>query len=336
MSFIEIQKLSKVFQGTDCEVVALRDIDLSIEKGSIFGIIGMSGAGKSTLVRCINFLERPSSGTVVINGRDLGSMSAKALRKEREKIGMIFQQFNLMMQASVLDNVMFPMLIRGEHKKTAKEKALSYLKVVDLEEKANAYPAQLSGGQKQRVAIARTLACQPEVLLCDEATSALDPKTTKSILELLVQINRDYGITIIVITHEMSIIEEICTDVAIIADSAIAETGKVKDVFANPTSEIGRNLILSGRSDVREVTGSRLLRVVFDGRSSFEPVLANVILETGAHINILYANTANVGGEARGQMVIQLPEDPLMAQRVADYLREKEIVVEELEEYVGE
>lgn len=336
MSFIEIKKLSKVFKGADRDVVALQDIDLSIEKGSIFGIIGMSGAGKSTLVRCINFLERPTSGTVVIGGRDLGAMTAAELRKEREKIGMIFQQFNLMMQISVLDNVMFPMLIRGEHKKTARAKAMEYLKIVDLEEKAQAYPAQLSGGQKQRVAIARTLAGQPEVLLCDEATSALDPKTTKSILELLVQINRDYGITIIVITHEMSIIEEICTDVAIIADSVIAETGTVKEVFANPTSEVGRNLILSGRSDVREVTGSRLLRVVFDGRSSFEPVLANLILETGVHINILYANTANVGGEARGQMVIQLPEDTQEAAKVIGYLRDHQIIVEELDEYVGE
>lgn len=317
-------------------MVALQDIDLSIEKGSIFGIIGMSGAGKSTLVRCINFLERPTGGTVVIGGRDLGAMTAKELRKEREKIGMIFQQFNLMMQISVLDNVMFPMLIRGEHKKSARAKAMEYLKIVDLEDKAQAYPAQLSGGQKQRVAIARTLASQPEVLLCDEATSALDPKTTKSILELLVQINRDYGITIIVITHEMSIIEAICTDVAIIADSVIAETGTVKEVFANPTSEVGRNLILSGRSDVREVTGSRLLRVVFDGRSSFEPVLSNLILETGANINILYANTANVGGEARGQMVIQLPEDSEVAAEVISYLRERRIIVEELDEYVGE
>lgn len=213
---IRVQDVSKTFTGKDNTVEALKHINLSIGKGEIYGIIGMSGAGKSTLVRCLNFLERPTSGTVYIDGQDLCDLKEAELRKVRRKVAMIFQHFNLLMQRDVLDNVCFPLEIAGMKKKAAREKAMAYLEEVGLSEKAHAYPAQLSGGQKQRVAIARALAAQPEVLLCDEATSALDPTTTKSILQLLREINEKYGITIVIITHEMAVVQEICTHVAII------------------------------------------------------------------------------------------------------------------------
>ena len=230
MAEILIENVSKSYVSKDGSVQALKNVNLAIESGDIFGIIGMSGAGKSTLVRCMNFLEVPTEGTVSIRGKALSDLSEKELRKEREKIGMIFQHFNLLMQKSVLENVCFPLYIQGKRKGEARKRALELLKIVGLEDKAKAYPAQLSGGQKQRVAIARALASDPKILLCDEATSALDPQTTSSILKLLEEINRNLQITIVIITHQMSVVREICTKVAILKDGEVVEEGSVEDI----------------------------------------------------------------------------------------------------------
>ena len=285
MSSILIQDVSKTFETKDGSVQALNHVSLSIETGDIYGIIGMSGAGKSTLVRCMNFLEVPSEGNVLIDGKSLSEFSPKELRKEREKIGMIFQHFNLLMQRTALDNVCFPMEIAGISKKEARKKALEYLKVVGLEEKALSYPSQLSGGQKQRVAIARVLASDPKILLCDEATSALDPQTTKAILELIKEINRDYGITVVVITHEMSVVQEICNRVAVLESGTLVESGTVEELFRSPKTEAARRLVFSGRTQIQKMEGKRLVRVTFRDKSSFEPVIANLVLTYRTPVN---------------------------------------------------
>lgn len=240
---IELNHVSKTFDSSNGRVHAIDDISLDIERGDIYGVIGMSGAGKSTLVRCINLLEHPTSGKVIVEGEDLTILKEKDLRRKRRDIAMIFQHFNLLMQKNVLDNVCFPLLIAGVKKEEAKYRALSLLEEVGLTEKAYAYPSQLSGGQKQRVAIARALAAKPKILLCDEATSALDPQTTKSILKLLKEINDKYGITIVLITHEMTVVKEICSHVAILDQGSLAETGTVQEVFTNPKSKEGKKLI---------------------------------------------------------------------------------------------
>ena len=237
---IQIKDLHKVFKIKGRDVVALEGIDLGIREGEFFGIIGLSGAGKSTLVRCINFLEKPSSGSVIFDGRDLGSLSEKELRQVRQQMGMIFQQFNLLMQRTALENVCFPLEIAGVKKDEAQKRALELLEIVGLSERANAYPVQLSGGQKQRVAIARALATNPKVLLCDEATSALDPQTTASILALLKRLNQEMGITVVIITHEMSVVEEVCQRVAVIANHRIVEVGSVTEIFTHPKTDATR------------------------------------------------------------------------------------------------
>ncbi len=244
---IKIDHVSKAFNAAKSQIHALNDINLEINRGDIFGIIGMSGAGKSTLIRCLNFLERPTSGHVYIDGKDLATLSHKELRKMRTRISMIFQHFNLLMQKNIIENVCFPLQLAGVPKKEAHKKAMELLEIVGLTEKAKAYPAQLSGGQKQRVAIARALASDPEILLCDEATSALDPQTTKSILKLLQEINEKMGITVVLITHEMSVVEEICSHVAILENGCLAEEGLVEEIFSNPKSEEGKKLILINR-----------------------------------------------------------------------------------------
>ena len=249
MSVIEVKHLSKTFQQKDLKVDALSDINLSIEKGDIYGIIGMSGAGKSTLVRCLNFLERPSDGQVLIDGQDLGALDEKQLRAERMKIAMIFQNFNLLMQKNAVDNIIFPLQIQGKPRTEARQRAKELLETVGLADKAKSYPSQLSGGQQQRVAIARALACDPSILLCDEATSALDPQTTESILNLLKEINEKMGITIVIITHAMSVIKEICNKVAIVEDGYIVENGEVQEIFANPKTKAAKKLILNELPD---------------------------------------------------------------------------------------
>ena len=332
---IQVENLCKSFSTKSGTVEAARNISFSIEKGEIFGIIGLSGAGKSTLVRCLNLLERPTSGSVWVNGKNLTELSERELRKERQNIGMIFQHFNLLMQRTALDNVCFPMEIVGISKKEARKKALEYLKIVGLEEKALSYPSQLSGGQKQRVAIARVLASDPEILLCDEATSALDPQTTKSILELIRKINKEYGITVVVITHEMSVIQEICNHVAVLERGVLVESGTVEELFRSPKTEAARRLVFSGRAQIQKMNGKRLVRVTFKDKSSFEPVIANLVLTYRTPVNILYADTKNIGGTAEGEMILQLPEIEETAEKMIEYLRETNMGVEELSSDVG-
>ena len=322
---IEIKNLCKTYSSASGNVEALRDINLTIEDGEIFGIIGLSGAGKSTLVRCINLLERPTSGSVIIDGQDITILPRPELLKMRRSISMIFQGFNLLEQRSVLRNVTFPLEISGVKGQAAKLKAMELLKVVGLEEKAAAYPAQLSGGQKQRVAIARALASDPRYLLCDEATSALDPNTTRSILELLRSINEKMGVTIIVITHEMKVIDQICDRVAVIDQSRIAESGRVSDVFANPQSQIARELILPQDRTAIETSGGKKIRIIFDGMQSKEPVISNMTLDCQVPVNIMFADTKDFDGIVYGHMIIELPTDAHQAEKVIAWLKNSDV-----------
>ena len=330
---IKIEHLDKTFKGKTQTVYALKDINLDIQKGDIFGIIGMSGAGKSTLIRCMNFLERPTGGTVKIDGRDLAALSDKELRKIRQEVAMIFQHFNLLQQRNVRGNIAFSMEIAGMKKAEIDARVDELLVIVDLMERALMYPAQLSGGQKQRVAIARALATNPKIILCDEATSALDPATTRSILALLKDINRKYGITIVIITHEMSVVESICSHVAIIDEGALVEAGTVEKVFTQPESKTAKRIIFQ-KDGNQEPFGKRCIRIVFDGKSSYEPVVANLIMECKIPVNIMFADTKDIDGKAYGHMVLQLPEDTLQVEKAIYYLRSKNLVVEELENYV--
>lgn len=334
-TIIQIQNVTKTFIGKENQVEALRGISLDIQKGDIYGIIGMSGAGKSTLVRCLNFLEKPTSGTVLVEGQDLSMLSEKELREARLNIAMIFQHFNLLMQRNVMDNVCFPMEIAGVGRADAKKRAMELLEIVGLKEKAASYPSQLSGGQKQRVAIARALANNPKILLCDEATSALDPTTTKSILKLLQDINKQYGITIVIITHEMAVVQEICSHVAIIDAGELAEHGTVEEVFSRPQTAVAKRLVFMMNSETAEMQGKRCVRIVFNENSSFEPVIANMVLECKAPVNILMADTKDINGVAHGQMILQLPEDDVAANKMIHYLVERKLTVEELDSYVG-
>ena len=340
MSEIEVRHLTKTFEQKGIVVEALKDINLNIEAGDIYGIIGMSGAGKSTLVRCLNYLEKPTDGQVIVAGKELGSLTEKELRKQRSDIAMIFQHFNLLMQKNVLDNVCFPLLIQKVDKKEARQRARELLATVGLSEKEKAYPAQLSGGQKQRVAIARALASNPRILLCDEATSALDPQTTASILELLKQINRDFGITVVIITHQMAVIREICNKVAIIEGGVLVENGFVEDIFNHPKSQAARELILRDLPELRDsakkatlperIQTDRKIRIVFSENSAFEPIIANMILKFNTAVNILRANTKNVGGYAKGEMILGLPDDRHLQVDIENYLKEKGLEIEEV------
>ncbi len=330
---IQLRKVGKEFKTANGPVVALDDINLDINRGEIFGIIGLSGAGKSTLVRCINMLETPTSGEVIFEGENLAAQNDKQKRMARRSMGMIFQQFNLLAQRNVLRNVCFPMEIAGISRQEGKKRAMELLELVGLADRAKAYPAQLSGGQKQRVAIARALATNPKVILCDEATSALDPKTTKSILNLLKEINKTMGVTVIVITHEMAVIEAICDRVAIIDQSHIAELGTVSEIFSEPKSKIGRQLILGDAVNQVKFSDSKLLRITFDGRESTEPVISNLVLACKVPVNIMYAATKDIKGTAMGQMILQLPEEESDANRVVNYLKTIQVPFEEVTKY---
>lgn len=326
---IQIKDLHKVFKIKGRDVIALEGINLTVKEGEIFGIIGLSGAGKSTLVRCINFLEKPTSGAVVFDGQDLNTLSDKELRKARQQMGMIFQQFNLLMQRTALENVCFPLELAGVKKDEAEKRAQELLEIVGLSERANAYPVQLSGGQKQRVAIARALATNPKVLLCDEATSALDPQTTASILALLKKLSKVMGITVIIITHEMSVIEEVCSRVAIIANHRIAEVGSVQEIFTHPKTDATRQLVYREEEDpvtYRPGEG-RFLRVVYNGSNALEPIIAKMILDLKIPVNIIHANLRTIEGDTYGDMVIQLP-DLVESERAMRYLLDRGISVE--------
>ena len=317
---IEIRHLSKIFGSGDNLVAALQDVSLAVQPGEIFGIIGLSGAGKSTLVRCINLLEHPNEGAVLFHGEDLTNLKEKQLRMQRRKISMIFQSFNLLDQRNCLDNICFPLELAGVSKKDARKRAMELLETVGLPDKAYAYPVQLSGGQKQRIAIARALASNPEVLLCDEATSALDPKTTDQILQLLQKINRERGITVIIITHQMSVIEQICHKVAILDSGRVAETGAVEEVFRNPKSKAGRRLVSPNSALPETDWDCPVARVAFNGTMSDEPVIATLAMKKQIAVSILGADTRNVDGKSFGTMLISLPEDINQRRAVLDYL----------------
>ena len=304
---IEIKHLSKTFTTSAGEVEALKDISLTIEDGDIYGIIGMSGAGKSTLVRCINLLERPTSGQVIVNGKDMGALSEKELRAERRKITMIFQHFNLLQQRNCLRNICFPMELAGVKPADAKKRAMELLELVGLPDKAEAYPSQLSGGQQQRVAIARALATDPEVLLCEEATSALDPNTTHAILELIRDINQKLGITVVMITHQMSVVEEICNHVTILDGGTVAESGAVGTVFSSPKSAAARRLVFPNGEDelVSDPNVESRIRVVFNGADATgKPMIATMAVEKGIYANILAASTRGLEGKVYGSMLL--------------------------------
>ena len=318
---IELNHLSKTFGGGENQVHALHDVSIAVQPGEIFGIIGLSGAGKSTLVRCINLLERPDEGQVLFHGKDLMTMNDKELRAQRHNITMIFQSFNLLEQRTAIDNICFPLELVGTPRKEARKRAMELLEIVGLPDKANAYPVQLSGGQKQRIAIARALATDPEVLLCDEATSALDPQTTDSILNLLQKINRERGITVIIITHQMSVIEQICHRVAILDHGNVAEIGRVEDVFRNPQSVAGRNLVSPEVVNLPLSNWSgHVARIAFNGNASADPIIASVALDLGMKVSILGAATRNVDGKAFGTMLVSLPDDEAMKKTIMDYL----------------
>ena len=331
---IELKNLSKSFPTAEGELHALTDVSLTIGDGEVYGIVGMSGAGKSTLVRCINLLERPTSGQVLIDGADLCAMSQKQLIARRRSISMIFQQFNLLMQRTCLKNICFPMEIAGVKKADAERRARELLEVVGLPDKAEAYPAQLSGGQKQRIAIARALACDPSILLCDEATSALDPKTTRDILRLVKDINRRLGITVVVITHEMAVVEEICTHVAILDHGRVMETGTVEQVFSNPQSEAGRRLVYPDGVRIDRLPAANVVRIAFNGGSSYEPLIAPLAIDCGVKVHILRADTRNVNGQAFGTMLLGLPEDSAEAAKAMAYIKNQpNVTVEEVRDY---
>ncbi len=329
-TIIRLQNLSKTYGNGENAVHALNDINLDIKQGEIFGVIGLSGAGKSTLVRCINYLERPTAGEVFVNEQELGKLSQAELNRARQSIGMIFQQFNLLMQKTALENICFPLEIAKTPKKQAVQRAQELLEMVGLADKTNSYPSQLSGGQKQRVAIARALATNPKVLLCDEATSALDPTSTRSILSLLKSINEKLGITIVIITHEMSVIEEICQRVALIDKSRIAECGEVREIFAHPNSDIAKSFVFPRQQAVKAMLNKNCVRVIYDGQSSFEPVIANMILQFKQPVNIIFANSKNIDGKAFGQIVLQLPDDMPTAAKMLQYLRMQGLNAEEI------
>ena len=331
---IEIKDLTKEIQTADGTVEALGNVYLNIQDGDIYGIIGMSGAGKSTLVRCINMLERPTKGQVLIDGQDIAKLSDKELRAVRRDVTMIFQGFNLLMQRTCLKNICFPLELIGMDKEKAKKRALELLDVVGLPDKANAYPAQLSGGQQQRIAIARALATDPKVLLCDEATSALDPKTTHAILELIRDINQRLGITVIIITHQMSVVEEICNRVAILDSGSVVEEGVVSEVFSSPKSKAAKRLVFPDGADeiLEEVPGERRIRVVFSGAvASREPLIAKMAIDEQITASILGASTKSIGDKAYGNMLLGLPDDDDVVKRAITYLSSiPDVLVEEV------
>lgn len=338
---IELIDVSKTFTLDNKEVHAVKDVSVTIEEGEIFGVIGYSGAGKSTLVRCINMLERPTSGQVVIDNVDLTTLEERHLRRQRQNIGMIFQQFNLLSSRTAYQNVEFPLKNLGYSKASRKEKVNSLLELVGISEKANAYPSELSGGQKQRVAIARALATDPAILLCDEATSALDPQTTKSILKLLKEVNKKLGITIVIITHEMDVIKEICNRVAVMEDGRVVELNDVVSVFSNPEAQITKEFIssTSSLSRIDELidekasivdlnAGQQIWRLDFYGEKTEEAIIAEVTKKFDINPSIIFANVEVITNTVLGSLIVVLNISGDLEQKVFDYFNNRNIKVE--------
>ena len=333
---IDIRNVHRIFESEAGCAHILHNVSLAVNPGEFVAITGPSGSGKSTLMNILGCLDKPTAGDYYLQGLNVAELDDEELTEVRAlSIGFVFQSFNLLMQRTCLKNVCFPMEIVGVKKQAARKRAMELLEIVGLKEKADAYPSQLSGGQKQRVAIARALANTPKILLCDEATSALDPTTTKEILKLLQDINKQYGITIVIITHEMAVVQEICSHVAIIDAGELAEHGTVEEVFSRPQSAAARKLVFMVDPKAKEMSGKRCIRIVFTENSSFEPVIANMVLECKAPVNILLADTKDIGGIAHGQMILQLPEDEMAANKMIHYLQERKLEVEELRDYVG-
>lgn len=336
---IQLSHIEKTYDSPSGPVKALKGIDLTIERGEIFGIIGLSGAGKSTLIRCINMLERPTAGKVIVDDQDMTAMSEKELRKARKNIGMIFQHFNLLSSATVYNNIAFPLRLSHTPEAEIKKKVLPLLELVGLADKAHQYPSQLSGGQKQRVGIARALASEPKVLLCDEATSALDPQTTRSILELIQDINRKLSLTVVVITHEMQVIKDICDKVAVIENGVIAEQGTVLEVFTNPQKPITKDFISvllsnelpaafrGGEVSKTPLPGAYLLlRLTFIGESADDPVLAGMIRKfPEIEVTMLFGNLDQIKSTPFGRMIIGITGPETRIQEALQYLRQQDL-----------
>ncbi len=338
---ITLSHIEKTYAGADGAVTALKDVSLTVARGEIFGVIGLSGAGKSTLIRCINLLERPTSGSVIVDGLDMMALSDAELREARKSIGMIFQHFNLLSSATVYDNVAFPLRLSGMDEDAIRAKVEPLLALVSLDDKAQQYPSQLSGGQKQRVGIARALASEPKVLLCDEATSALDPQTTKAILELIRDINQKLGLTVVIITHEMQVIKDICDKVAVIENGVITESGRVIDVFTDPQRDMTKEFIsvLMGSGfppdlqnapiSAEPIPGGRLLvRLTFVGSSAGEPVISTLIRKYEVEADILYGNIDSIKDTPYGRMLLGLSGAPEAVENALAFLREKDLRIE--------
>ncbi|MEK3837993.1 MULTISPECIES: methionine ABC transporter ATP-binding protein [unclassified Paenibacillus] len=340
---IELRNVYKTFTRKEVKIEALKGISLKVEKGDIFGVIGYSGAGKSTLIRLVNYLERPSEGQVLVDGYDLGAYSDKELRAAKKNIGMIFQHFNLLESKKVFDNVAIPLVLLKKSKAEIRKRVEELLEFVGLSDKAGSYPSELSGGQKQRVGIARALASNPSILLCDEATSALDPQTTQSILQLLKRINAEYNITVMIITHEMSVIQEICNKVAVMEEGRIIEQGSVLDVFGEPKHQTTQNFVKtviqnsmtsSVRRTLKTEQGSRVYKLNFAGESASEPVLYEIIRSYSVKVNILFANTTEIQETTLGTIIVQLQGDPAQLEAALNYMKQHEVRVEEVKSYV--
>ena len=333
-TIIELNNVSKDFALKDKKVHALRGVSISVKKGDIFGIIGYSGAGKSTLIRTINYLETPDQGTVVVRGKELGKMNKKQLLEMRRSVGMIFQHFNLLSSANVYDNIAAPLRNHtGLSKQEIDDKVRAMLHLVDLDDKEKAYPSQLSGGQKQRVAIARALCNDPDILLCDEATSALDPNTTKSILALIRKINRELGITVVIITHQMEVVKAICNRVAVMDNGIIAEQGQILDIFSNPQTSIGREFIAQSMHDEEVLaqyagTGKKLYRLSYVGGVTEQPVVAELVERFGVKASILFGNVENLAGSTFGNLIVDLIGNDEMVEQSIVYLQDQGVKVE--------
>lgn len=338
---IILKNLHKTYESKANKIEAVKDVTLNINKGEIYGIIGFSGAGKSTLVRCINFLEKPTNGQVVIDGKDLSTLSNKELREERKKIGMIFQHFNLMKSRTVFENIAYPLKGNSYSKEEIKNKVKDLLKLVELEDKADSYPSQLSGGQKQRVGIARALANDPKVLLCDEATSALDPQTTKSILKLLKEVNKKFGITIVIITHEMQVVKEICTRAAVMENGKVVEEGNIFKIFSEPKEKVTKNFIDSTSSlsniydlienkssvvDIKE--NEKILKLKYLENSTTEPIISIVSREFNVDTNIIFGNIEIIQESPLGGLIVIIRGEEAKINNVISYLQENNVEVE--------
>lgn len=340
---IQIKNLTKIYTTPSHEILALDDVSLTVEKGEIFGIIGLSGAGKSTLIRCINMLEKPSTGNIFVDKQDITNLNRQELHIVRQKIGMIFQQFNLLSSRNIFDNIMFPLEIAKVPHQEAKKKVNELLELVGLVDKARVYPDQLSGGQKQRVGIARALANDPKLLLSDEATSALDPQTTRSILKLLKDINKQLNLTILLITHDMNVIKQICDRVAVIADSKIVEVGDVLNIFSNPSTETSRSFISTvfNKEVPEEIvhrfntnnngTSSKLIRVSFIGESAGEPIMSAMLQKFPIKANILYGNIDRVKDTPFGNLTLELIGEPAIIDNSISFLHQKGLEIEVLQ-----